>query len=92
MIDSELFEEFVSARAENKKPMTERAKKMLFKKLERLEAQGHDSTKLMENSIINGWQDVYHNESTLRDKKGFIEKHKDTSWANETTDNVKRIR
>lgn len=83
MIDETLFNEFTEARKEIKKPMTDRAKRMLVRKLERLEAQGYCSTLLMERSIINGWQDVFPHESCKKVQlkvMGFIEKHTDKKW------------
>lgn len=79
-IDRELFEDFVSSRRENKKPMTPIAIKRLVRKLERLQAEGHCPNKLLEKSIIPGWQDVYPDESTKK-THSFIEKHTDRSWA-----------
>lgn len=84
MIDEVLFSEFVASRQDIKKPMTERAKKMMLNKLQRLEAQGYCPTLLMERSIINGWQDVFTHESCKKvqlRQVGFIEKHTDRSWA-----------
>jgi hypothetical protein len=84
MIDEVLFSEFVGSRQDLKKPMTERAKKMMVNKLLRLEAQGYCPTLLMERSIINGWQDVYPSEECKKvqlRQVGFIEKHTDRSWA-----------
>ena len=65
MIDEELFNEFVEMRSENK-PLTNRAKKRMRNKLERLEKLGHDPYLLLENAIINNWQDVYPNDSTTK--------------------------
>ena len=65
-IDRELFEDFVSSRRENKKPMTPTAVRRLERKLERLHKEGHCPNKLLERSIIQGWQDVYPDESTKK--------------------------
>ena len=85
MIDEILFSEFVGSRQDMKKPMTERAKKCLLNKLNRMEAMGYCPTLLMERSIINGWQDVYEHDSCKRVKPkevGFIQRVTDRSWAN----------
>lgn len=67
--------------------MSDRAKSMLVRKLERAEKEGHDIELLIENAIIGGWQTVYPNETTKR-KLGFIERHQQTGWA----DNVRGIK
>lgn len=94
MIDEELFQDFIGNRQDIKKPMTDRAIKMLRKKLDRLESEGHCPAKLLERSIIQGWQDVYPDTSTIKTKQGFIERQTDRSWAEglDNTTNVKRIR
>ena len=91
MIDMNLFNEFVCARIEGRKPMTERAKAMLLRKLDACELSGHCSTKLIENAIIGGWMNIYPNKDTKKEI-GFIEKHTNTDWANEMPDNVRRLR
>ena len=94
MIDEIQFSEFVGSRQDLKKPMSDRAKKMLTNKLLRMEAMGYCPTLLMERSIINGWQDVYTHESCLKNQPqavGFIERVTDRSWA-VGLDNVKRIK
>jgi len=75
--------EFIEHRKEIKKPMTARAVKMLEKKLSRLQVQGYDPDLVLERSMINGWQDVYPHDSCKYQKQGFIEKHMDTSWADD---------
>jgi hypothetical protein len=84
MIDETLFQDFVGNRSEIKKPMTPRAVKMLRNKLNRLESEGQDANKLMERSIINGWQDVYPHESCIKSQmtqnQDFISLHTNKSW------------
>ena len=79
-IDRELFADFVSARREGKKPMTPTAVRRLERKLARLNAEGHCPNKLLERSIINGWQDVWPDDSTLRQMSNFQSRHTDSSW------------
>ena len=81
MIEEDMFLDFIGNRKDLKKPMTDRAINRLRNKIERLEAEGHCPQKLLERSIIQGWQDVYPDTSTLKTKLGFIEKHTDRSWA-----------
>ena len=79
-IDRDTLQTFIDARKEDvKKPITPRAIEMLLKKLHRLEAQGHCPNLLLERSIINGWQDVYPDDSTKR-AQSFIGVHTDRSW------------
>lgn len=81
MIDEEWFSEFKDFRAEIKKPLTERAERMMRKKLERLEREGHDTMKLLERSIINSWQDIYPDDSTKKTKHlSLVDKWTDKSW------------
>ena len=82
-IDSDLFRTFIeSRRYDCKRPMSQRAVDMLVRKLSRLEQDGHDPNLLLERSILNGWQDVYPDESTKRKEPGgFIALHfGDRSW------------
>lgn len=81
-IDSDLFRTFIEARRHDcKRPMSQRAVDMLVRKLSRLEQDGHDPNLLLERSILNGWQDVYPDESTKRKEGGFVALHTDRSWA-----------
>jgi hypothetical protein len=98
-IDRDTLSDFVGARKDAKKPMTERAVTMLLRKLARLEAEGHCPNLLMERSILNGWQDVYPDESTKAVRDSFVSTHTDRSWRESFTDtdrswgdNVKAIR
>ena len=86
-IDRDLLQSFVDARCEDIKPITQRGVDMLIRKLSRMEQQGHCPNLLLERSIINGWQDVYPDEST-RKAQSFVASHTDRSWA----DNVRAIR
>ena len=96
MIDEQLFQDYIANRAELKKPMTPTAVKRLRSKLLRLEAEGHCPNKLLDRSIINGWQDVWPDQSTLiyadsGQRSSFVETHTDRSWAN-GMGNVHKIR
>lgn len=53
------WRDFLEMRKRIRKSPTARAKELLIKKLEQFTNQGHDPTEILENSIRNGWQDVY---------------------------------
>lgn len=53
------WEDFCEHRREIKKPMSKVAEKRMLRKLTRLHNAGQDVSYLIEQSIINGWQDVY---------------------------------
>jgi hypothetical protein len=85
-IDRSLLECFVDHRKlDKKKPITARGVDMLIRKLSRLEADGHCPNLLLERAIINGWQDVYPDDSTKLVKESFISKHTDRSWRDDTS-------
>lgn len=69
MIDESLFNEFVQNRIDMKKPMTERAKAMLVKKLNMYEKQGYCPNLLLNRSIYGGdegWKGIYPHPSCLK--------------------------
>lgn len=51
--------DFIEMRKTIKKPMTERAVKILLNKLPRLSPSTSTQIKILEQSIINNWTDVY---------------------------------
>lgn len=51
--------DFVQMRKQMKKPMTERAIQLAIGKLDRLAKDGHDPAAVLQQSILNGWQDLY---------------------------------
>ncbi len=53
------WEAFKAMRAKIKKPMTEHAEKLALAKLDEFRAKGHDPTKILNQSILNNWQDLY---------------------------------
>lgn len=63
-INRECWDGFVAMRTKIKKPLTERAKKMLLKRLMELHSKGHDVNACLEQSEFNCFQDVYE----LKDK------------------------
>ena len=60
------IKDFIKMRAAKKKPVTDRALKMLFKELDRLESTDERKIKVLEQSIMNCWQGVF----PLKDEKG----------------------
>ncbi|WLW65228.1 hypothetical protein [Psychrobacter sp. van23A] len=58
-IEQEDWIGFVEMRADKKKPLSERACKMLVNKLTKWHEQGLDINQAIQASIINSWQDVY---------------------------------
>lgn len=53
------WDDFISMRKKIKKPLTGRAMELVLKKLDKFRQAGHDPTAVLQNSIINCWQDVY---------------------------------
>ena len=58
-INSETWTAFLDHRKYIKKPASERAQKMILKQLEEWMNKGHDPNKVLETSIINGWQGIF---------------------------------
>lgn len=50
---------FVEMRKKNRKGMTDTAGELIRRELEKLKEQGHDPIAVLEQSIRNGWQDVF---------------------------------
>jgi hypothetical protein len=53
------WKDFEEVRRKIKKPMTDRARAAIVAKLEKMMNEGKDPREVLENSIRNGWQDVY---------------------------------
>lgn len=51
--------EFIKMRQKNRKPLTEYALKLLTKKLDKLAGSEGAKIAILNQSIVNGWQDVY---------------------------------
>jgi hypothetical protein len=50
---------FEDMRKQIRKPMTDHARMLVIKQLEKLRAAGHDPATILNNSTRNSWQDVY---------------------------------
>lgn len=64
----ECVKDFIKMRAAKKKPMTDRALKMLFNELDKLESTDERKIKVLEQSILNCWQGVF----PLKEDKGGV--------------------
>ena len=58
-IDEEDWQDFQAHRKEIGKPMTETAKRRMLRKLYRMAESGEDIAEALDQSIRNGWQDVW---------------------------------
>lgn len=58
-VDVSTWSDYVAMRAKIRKPMTDRAKALAVRDLEKLKAQGHDSKDVLEQSILNSWAGVF---------------------------------
>ena len=58
-IDPELWHDYLEMRQRIRKPATNRAQWLIVGKLANLQAAGHDTRKVIQQSIRNGWQDVF---------------------------------
>lgn len=58
-LDPELWKDFLEMRQRIRKPATDRAKWLIVGKLANLEKQGHNPRHVLQQSIRNGWQDVF---------------------------------
>jgi hypothetical protein len=58
-LDVEAWEAYDEMRRKQKKPMTERARELVIAKLAKFEAQGLNTTEVLNQSVVNGWTEVY---------------------------------
>lgn len=58
-VDPKTWADFLAMRREIRKPATDRAQVLLLGKLDWLRAQGNEPNAVLEQSIRNGWQDVF---------------------------------
>ena len=64
----ETWSEFVSMRQRIRKPMTPYAVDLMFKKLDKFRQSGQDVQKILEQSIVNSWQDVFELRGSFRNQ------------------------
>ena len=58
-VATELWSDFIDHRKSLKRPMTDKATKMLVAKLTQIEADGFSAADALRESIINGWRGVF---------------------------------
>jgi len=58
-LDAEIWAEFLRARKLLKKPMTDFAQKLAFKRLDAIRKAGHNPNASVEQSILQGWQGLF---------------------------------
>jgi hypothetical protein len=58
-IDVNDWKDFLAMRKAIRKPMTPRAIKMMFSKLEQMKIKGINVSQVLQRSILNNWSDVY---------------------------------
>lgn len=63
--------DFIEMRKSIKKPMTERAVKILINKLPRLSNSVDCQIKILEQSIINNWTDIYPVKNEIKQQDNF---------------------
>ena len=66
----ECIEDFIKMRTAKKKPVTDRALKMLLDKLDNLETTDDRKIKVLEQSILNSWQGIF---PLKEDNQGGVE-------------------
>ena len=67
-------------RKQIKKPMTDRAKKLILSKLDKLATTEQDKIEILNNSIMNSWAGVFELKLEKVSRKNDI---KDQSWRDE---------
>lgn len=58
-IPAEAWRGYEDMRGRIKKPMTDRARGLVIKELDKLRALGHDPAAVLDRSTVKGWTDVY---------------------------------
>ena len=58
-VDRTLIEKYIQNRIDIKKAMTENAKDLFLKKIQKFHDEGEDVADLIEKAIISGWSDIY---------------------------------
>lgn len=69
---SEALDAFEEMRKKIKKPLTNRAKQMVLTKLGKLAADENTQIEILNQSTMNGWQDVYPLKDTQTKQKGMV--------------------
>ena len=83
-VDQDAWEEFKRMRSQDmKKPLSEYAEKLAMKKLTKWHGEGYDVNAIIDDSIFNNWQGLFHERHKPKSNGTFIEKATDRSWADE---------
>ena len=69
-VSAESWDGFLEMRKQIRKPATDRAKQMLIKKLVMLHNAGHDANEILDQSTVNGWQDLYEMKTDTNGRRG----------------------
>ena len=73
--------EFIKMRSFIKKPMSDRALKMLINKLNKISSSKEEQIQILEKSIINNWSDIYPIKKDYNKKESINkEKNVDEEW------------
>lgn len=79
-LPKESWDGFVEMRQRIRKPLTDRAKGMILKKLEAFRDDGMDVGEILDNSTLNSWQDVY---APKVEQKAEIKPKEQAWWASD---------
>ena len=74
----ERLNDFIKMRKAIKKPLTDRALKILLNKLKKITSSEEEMQVVIDRSILNSWQDVY--ELKPEEKKKFIQTQKEEEY------------
>tara|TARA_R110002020_G_scaffold330499_2_gene546139 strand:+ start:2108 stop:2431 length:324 start_codon:yes stop_codon:yes gene_type:complete len=88
-LNREDWGDFVKSRIEIGYPLTPIGAKRIIKKLSTYSQQ--IQRQAMSKAIECGYRGVFPESERVQETMGFIEKHSDSSWADEMPDNVQRI-
>lgn len=79
------FNDFLSMRNKIKKPMTDRAIELAIKKLDKMTLNNNTKIEILEQSIMNSWQDLYPLKDQNNQSKQTASKFKDDMerWVND---------
>ena len=58
-LSRETWDEFEIMRMQMRKPMTDKARKLILYELQRIKEAGHDPNESLDQSILHCWADVY---------------------------------
>jgi len=68
-INPKIWDDYLGMRCKIKRPATEKAKDLVIKKLSKLKADGEDPNAIIEQSIMNSWQGIFHLKKDAREHK-----------------------